>query len=191
MRRVDPKNLGVDQDNYFIHLARYMFCARQLKKKDSVLEIGCGTGYGSRLLSDYASVVYAVDKENTLSESWELLKKENLHFVSDIPNEKFDAVVSFEVVEHIPVKDLSDYFNLIKTHLNENGTAYISTPRAIPWDERSKNRQLEHEIEYTPTEFRTLLEQHFSRVFLFAQNDSIISFQNPQMAWNLVAICIP
>ena len=42
----------------------------------------------------------------------------------------------------------------------------------------------------TDEEFKELLNRYFTNVFLFSQNDAIISSQNPQMAWNLVAICI-
>lgn len=189
MRRVNPYIIGSDQDNYFIHLARYMFCARQLKKTDIVLEIGCGTGYGARLLSDFASEVYALDQDKTLGKSWEHFEKNNLQFIKKIPKIKFDIIVSYEVVEHIS-EDKVDYFlHTIKQHLKPTGCLFISTPRALPMKERSKNRQLEHKKEYSPNEFRHLLEKYFSRVFLFAQNDSVISYQNLKMAWNLVAIC--
>ncbi len=191
MRRVNPFDVGTDQDNYFIHLARYMFCARQIKKTQTILEIGCGTGYGARLLADYATEVIAVDKENNLQDTWNKLQKSNLKFLKEIPEKQFDVIVSYEVVEHVPENEVDDYFKLIKKHLKPTGCVFMSTPRAIPMKERSKNRQLEHAKEYSPEEFRELLDKKFSRVFLFAQNDSIISFQNLNMAWNLIAICIP
>jgi len=195
MRRVNPFETGIDQDNYYIHLARYMFCVRQLKKTQSVLEIGCGIGYGARLLSDYAQEVYATDTETSLQEAWNKYDKENLHFVTNIDQiddlKKFDVVVSFEVVEHIEENDLEQYFKLINSRVKPNGFVFMSTPRAVPFEERSKNRQIEHKIEYSPDEFRALLEKNFKNVFLFAQNDAIISVQNLNMAWNLVAICIP
>jgi cyclopropane fatty-acyl-phospholipid synthase-like methyltransferase len=190
MRRVNLYDIGSDQDNLFIHLARYMFVLRQLKITDRVLEIGCGTGYGSRLLADKCAKVVATDQACELKELWDRYKKENLTFSLDIPDELYDVVVSFEVIEHIPEAELSNYFQKIKSRLTREGVVYMSTPRALPFEERSRNRQLEHVKEYSPKEFRDLLEKYFRRVFLFSQNDGIISTQNPDMAWNLVAICL-
>ena len=190
MRRVNPVNFGADQDNYFIHLARYMFCVRQLKKSDIVFELGCGTGYGARLMSDFADKVYATDLVD-MSDIWKKYKKNNLFFLAnDNPSDKVDVVVSYEVVEHIEPEKTEDYFSRIKQVLKKNGMLFISTPRALPWEERSLNRQKEHAYEYNPQEFRDLLERHFPNVLLFAQNDSVIGSQNLNMAWNLVAVCI-
>ena len=74
MRRVNLYEVGVDQDNLFIHLARYMFVLRQLKITDKVLEIGCGTGYGARLLSDRCQKVIATDEAGELQEIWSKYK---------------------------------------------------------------------------------------------------------------------
>ena len=76
MRRVNLYEVGVDQDNLFIHLARYMFVLRQLKQSDRLLEIGCGTGYGARLLSDRCQQVVATDTAGELPEIWNQYKKE-------------------------------------------------------------------------------------------------------------------
>jgi cyclopropane fatty-acyl-phospholipid synthase-like methyltransferase len=190
MRRVNPFNIGSDQDNYFIHLARYMWVVRQLKKTDSLLEIGCGVGYGSRLLSDHCEFVVAQDQETRLTNEWDKLKTENLKFTNDLPDKKFDVVVSFEVIEHVVPEKADEFVSMIKSKLKDRGVLYCSTPRAVPFEQRSKNRQIEHPIEYSPKEFKAILNKHFKNVFLFSQNDGIISMQNPEMAWNLVAICI-
>jgi protein-L-isoaspartate O-methyltransferase len=79
MRRVNLYEVGVDQDNLFIQLARYMFVLRQLKKSDRVLEIGCGTGYGARLLSDRCQQVIATDAAGELQEIWSQYKNIFLH----------------------------------------------------------------------------------------------------------------
>ena len=191
MRRVSISKHGVDLDNHFYHLARYMFAARQIDKTDKVLDFGCGTGYGARLLSDFAESVYAFDKDTKLVEEQNKFKKDNLIFCKTLPecSNKFDKVVSFEVVEHIELANVNHYFNNIKKRMKNNGVLFISTPRAVPFENRSLNRQREHVYEYSPQEFRELLKSHFTNVFLFSQNDSSIGYHNPEMAWNLVAIC--
>jgi 2-polyprenyl-3-methyl-5-hydroxy-6-metoxy-1,4-benzoquinol methylase len=190
MRRVNPYNVGEQQDNYYIHLARYMFVVRQLKATDTLLEIGCGTGYGSRLLADHCKSVTGTDAAEELGEIWQKYDRANLQFTKQMPTDNFDVVVCFEVIEHIPEEGASEFLVKLNGLMKESGVAFISTPRALPFEQRSRNRQLEHPKEYSPIEFRQLLEKHFSRVFLFGQNDGIISTQNPEMAWNLVAICV-
>ena len=121
------------QDNYFIHLARYMFCARLIDKNEEVLEMGCGTGYGASLLSDFCKSVVAHDVwHHELEDEWKQYNKPNLTFVKELPNKKFDSIVSLEVLEHIPPLEVESYFNDIKNLLKENGTLYLSTNISSP-----------------------------------------------------------
>jgi len=146
MRRVLPSQIFESQDNYLIHLARYMFAARQLSPDSKVLEIGCGSGYGARLLSDFSSEVDAYDiSSSELKLEWDYFQeKDNLFFYDTLPEKKYDFIVSFEVIEHIDNSNIEEYFKNIKTRLVDGGVCFLSTPRAIPYKERSKNRQKEH-----------------------------------------------
>lgn len=178
------------QDNYFIHLARYVFCSRLIDKNEEVLEMGCGTGYGASLLSDFCKNVTAHDVwHHELENEWEKYNKPNLTFVKDLPNKKFDNIVSLEVLEHVPIPEVEDYFNTIKNSLSKNGTLYLSTPRYLPKEQRSQNRLNYHEKEYTQEELKTLLKKHFNNVYFFSQNDALISTHNPKMAWTFMTIC--
>ena len=56
------------QDNLMFHLARYKFISRLIRKTDRLLEVGCGTGYGSRLLADFAAQVVASDADDEVFE---------------------------------------------------------------------------------------------------------------------------
>lgn len=190
MRRVNPANIGLDQDNYHFHLARYLFVARQLQPEHRVLEVGCGVGYGARLLADTAQHVYAQDAETGLEADWQNFSKPNLTFSTQLPESgTFDCVVSLEVVEHIEPKDVPSYMATLTSYLSDTGFAVISTPRALPFEQRSKNRQEFHAYEYAPDEFKSLLQEHFENVFVFGQNDGIISIQNLGCTWNMIAIC--
>ena len=190
MRRVNPSDIGIDQDNYHFHLARYLFVARQLQSTDSVLEVGCGVGYGARLLADTAKSVYAQDAETNLESDWANFEKDNLTFSTQLPDSgSFDCVVSLEVVEHIEPQDVPSYMSTIKKYLSETGFAVISIPRAITFEKRSKDRQEFHAYEYSPSEFKAILQDHFENVFVFGQNDGLISIQNLECTWNMIAIC--
>jgi SAM-dependent methyltransferase len=125
MRRVLPSQIFESQDNYLIHLARYMFAARQLSPDSKVLEIGCGSGYGARLLSDFSSEVDAYDiSSSELKLEWDYFQeKDNLFFYDTLPEKKYDFIVSFEVIEHIDNSNIEEYFKNIKTRLVDGGYA--------------------------------------------------------------------
>src|SRR5579883_583381 len=52
--RDDPRHL-------LFHLARYKFVSKMLSGKSSVLEVGCGDGFGSRLVLQEVGKLTAVD----------------------------------------------------------------------------------------------------------------------------------
>lgn len=111
------------------HMWRYKFAAKRFKGK--VLDIGCGTGYGSRFLYDLGNEVSSIDvSEAAINHARkkyagpEYIKSsaENIPF----PDEAFDAIMAFEVIEHVPdpYKALSEMRRVLKT----GGSLFISTP---------------------------------------------------------------
>ena len=191
MRRVDLDHTDGSQDNLLIHLARYKFIARLISKKDRVLEIGCGTGYGSRFISDYAKVVVGSDlEEEVLRHARSRFSNDNLTYVGDFEHlTPFDVVVCLEVIEHMDVQDGLELLRTVRRVLSPGGVAFISTPRRVP--NPSENRRKFHVHEYEYDEFKSTLESVFARALIFTQIDEIISTQNPQVAWTFVACAYP
>jgi SAM-dependent methyltransferase len=143
----------------------------------SVLDYGCGGGFGCSLIATKgrAQKVIGVDVD---AGAIQLAKQRyvsltNLSFETfdgySIPfnDQSFDMIVSFEVIEH--VSDVSHYLAEIKRLLKPDGLALFSTPnrnltRMGYW--WGKNPSIHHLHEYSPAEFRRLLEVWFSRVEL-------------------------
>jgi cyclopropane fatty-acyl-phospholipid synthase-like methyltransferase len=188
--RVDIHSSEVDSGSLLAHLARYMFVARQLCGDEKLIEVGTGTGYGAMTLSKVAGHSIGFDPyvdAASLNEKW---GGENLSFVDSIEGlSDFDVVVALEVIEHMPRRDADDFLRSLKSLGHKNSKWFISTPRSLPDEQRSENRKRAHPFEYTFLEFKTVLEDHFQHVHLFSQNDAVISTQNPNMAWNYIAIC--
>ncbi len=133
----------------------YQFASKYCKDK-YVLDYGCGSGYGSALLSNYANKVIGVDiNEEVIDYCNRTYRLPNLSFKKIYPNytlpfkEKlFDVIVSFQVIEHIP--DVQGYLFELKSVLKDNGVLFITTPntryRLLPFQ---KPWNPEHIREYS------------------------------------------
>ena len=189
MKRIDFDAIDHTMEDLLYHLARYKFVGRLLKKDWNVLEVGCGTGYGSNFLSQFCNYINGceLDPELVAKAQNKFAQKKNLEYSYHPTKETYDAVVSLEVIEHMSVEHGEELLKFIDSKLANHGLAFISTPRKI--DNPSENRKQYHIHEYTHSEFLATLEKHFAKVIVFSQNDEIISSQNPDNAWNYMAIC--
>ena len=93
----------------------------------SVLEIGAGAGWQSKLLAEYGLGVEAIDVEDSRYESqriWPVLiyDGENIPF----PDSHFDVVFSSNVLEHI--KQVDQFLDEIKRVLKPDGIAVHIVP---------------------------------------------------------------
>ncbi|MEK6616194.1 MAG: class I SAM-dependent methyltransferase, partial [Bacteroidota bacterium] len=100
-----------------------------LNTNSHVLELGCGIGVITSLIATVVrkGKITAVDispKSIEVSKK-KIFQKTNIEFiVSDIlnfsyPDNRFDFITLFDVIEHIPLKDHSAVFKLISRYMNE------------------------------------------------------------------------
>jgi ubiquinone/menaquinone biosynthesis C-methylase UbiE len=129
-----------------------------------ILEIGCGEGRGVGTLLERAKSFTAVDK---ISEVIQDLKKKfptgqfismNLPPLDGLPDNTYDYVVSFQVIEHIENDAL--YLKEINRVLKPGGTAMITTPNR----KMSLSRNPWHIREYLAEELTALARKYFSNV---------------------------
>lgn len=184
--------------DFFIILARYKFGTRFIKKNHKVIDVGCGHGLGSVFLSKYAKEITGVDLDKDLVETnnSNYKKIKNLQFKefdllkpSKFLVNKFDVVVSMDVIEHFKKQKLGtvvdSYYNL----LNSDGFAIIGTPNIASRPYASQRRLDTHEFEFTRDEFEKTLLKKFKNVFIFSMTDEVVSTSFPNMAWFFIAIC--
>jgi len=174
--RVIPGKVEVDLWNE--HLSRYLFASRLCRFK-KVIDLGCGSGYGSAELADKAESVVGVDvSESAIAEARQTYQAPNLQFqvasLDQLPfaDASFHLGVCFEVIEH-----LADYRALLaeaKRVLAPGGQLVISTPNISFYAESRKlngpNPFHEHEFSYQ--EFREVLNEYFDHQTFFVQNHS-------------------
>lgn len=163
---IGKTNKGIEKE----HLNRYNFALEYVNDK-VVLDIACGSGYGSKILSEKAKKVIGVD----ISEESINFAKQNFDskkikfFVGDVTNLNFiknnsiDIVISFETIEHL--EDYRRFLEEIKRILKKGGTAIISTPNkkfSSPGREKPINPY--HVIEFLYEDFDKLLKEYFHNI---------------------------
>ena len=116
-------------------LARYKFAQRLLERtpKLNVLELGCNEGIGTISLASVSNRVVGVDfDERAIGWAKKNLKLDNVDFVhDDFIGKKygeFDAVVSIDVIEHIPLNLESKFLSTLSNNLKGNGFCLVGTP---------------------------------------------------------------
>lgn len=98
------------------HVARYNLALSECVKK-KVLDVSCGTGYGTWLLSQVASTVIGVDIDNdTVLHAKKKYSLDNNYFVvgdaQKLHITNIDVVISFETIEHLD--DVSAFVENVK-----------------------------------------------------------------------------
>ena len=157
------------------HFHRYAL-ALELVKDKVVLDLACGEGYGSFMLSKYASAVLGVDLSNeviTHAQKRYSNKAENLHFQQgsasklSLQNAAFDVVVSFETIEHL--YEQSEMLEEIRRVLRPDGILIISSPNKSVYSKNGQYQNHFHVKELDFSEFDSLLKKQFKAVEYFGQ----------------------
>lgn len=172
--RVIPGKVDVDLWNE--HISRYLFAARLCRFK-KVIDLGCGSGYGSAELARKAEQVMGVDvSEEAIREARERYALPNLQFevasVDRLPfaDGSFQLGVCFEVIEHL--ENYRDLLAEARRVLAPGGQLVISTPNLEFYAESRKkdgpNPFHVHEFRYN--EFREVLSEFFDHQTFFVQN---------------------
>ena len=158
------------------HVLRYEHASTLVRAK-AVLDVACGTGYGSDLLATAHAMRVVAGEYSTkaLSYACRNFSRSNLSFVrltaDHLPfkDDVFDVITSFETVEHLHFRErfLEECRRVIRPH----GTLLFSTPSRVtwrpPWAPRPTNPY--HVIEFSLDDFRKLLSDHFDEVEMSGQ----------------------
>jgi 2-polyprenyl-3-methyl-5-hydroxy-6-metoxy-1,4-benzoquinol methylase len=185
----DPRRLA-------FMLSRYKFVSKMLSGRGSVAEIGCGDAFGSRIVLQEVSKlhvydidpIFVKDIESRQVEKWPL--KPAIHNILSGPlPEKYDAIYSLDVIEHIENAQEHLYAENIKRSLAPHGTAIIGAPTLESQTYASPQSKIGHINCKSGKDFKRFFEQHFHQVFLFSMNDEVVHTGFTPMAHYTFALC--
>ena len=155
------------------HMPRYEL-AKTLINGKQVLDFGCGTGYGSAMLAEVAEGVTGLDiDEKAITWATETHYSPNLgfHCCNDLgktlPDDSFDVVTCFEMIEHVDYETQRVIIASIARLLKHGGALIISTPN--PEITKLYGANPYHLREMTLDEFRDLLAAHFPYIRILEQ----------------------
>ena len=148
------------------HLAAYLF-ARELARDRSVLDAGCGEGFGTVLLAETARRVTGIDySPAAVAAAAAAYRGPNLEFRRLDVNEllglglRFDVITNFQVIEHLP--DPAAFLRAVRSALRDDGVLVLTTPNHLT----STSENPYHLREYTADELAALLRPLFGSVEL-------------------------
>jgi 2-polyprenyl-3-methyl-5-hydroxy-6-metoxy-1,4-benzoquinol methylase len=188
----DPKRL-------VFTLSRYKFVAKMLDGKKRVLEVGCGDGFGTRVVAQSVKGIVAVDFDKEFIESAKSVAKARygIHFrVHDLAKGpvlgKFDAVYCLDVLEHIPPRRERRFLQNMLACLTATGTCIVGMPSIESQAYASKFSRMGHVNCKDQGAFRRLMQAFFNNVFMFSMNDELVHTGFSKMShYNLALCCSP
>jgi 2-polyprenyl-3-methyl-5-hydroxy-6-metoxy-1,4-benzoquinol methylase len=102
---------------------------------DSMLDVGCGVGAMTKAFSNRFKRIVGIDGSTVkINKANEWNKAENIEYILTLfedykPAEKFDFIVSTNVLEH--VDDSVTFLKVIKEWLNPGGRVVMTVPNAL------------------------------------------------------------
>ena len=157
------------------HIHRYFEAAKYIHSNDTILDIACGSGFGTSILSDITTgnVIGGDIDEPTINHCKSSWIKSNISFqnldASDLPfsDNSFDAIISFETIEHsIKYQVMFDEF--LRT-LKPGGYLILSTPNADLTSPFGIIQNPFHTQEFTLAELHKILENRFTDTVIYGQ----------------------
>jgi 2-polyprenyl-3-methyl-5-hydroxy-6-metoxy-1,4-benzoquinol methylase len=155
------------------HVSRYDWVKGFVKNK-SVLDIACGSGFGSYKIVEEAGAlkVIACDIDPATVKYASL---RNRHPLIDFQvqnaeafklNEKFDVAISFETIEHL--ENPAAFLSCVNDVLSSDGVFFVSTPISN-MQQNNNPANIYHKVEWGFESFHKLISAYFEIENVFLQ----------------------
>ncbi len=179
LEKSQPTNMLVNE-----HWLRYRFAGQFVENK-IVLDIACGSGYGSHYLATKGAreVIGGDIDRKTIERNRKKYECDNLKFQEAnglsliFADNYFDIVVSLETLEHFSENDQKRYLKELKRVLKPGGLLILSTPNS----EFSIRKNPFHLKELNREELENTLKEEFRNIEICRQGSAVSTFiQSPQ-----------
>jgi len=204
IRRQGPARLGLmtswawhdDPKRLAFTLSRYKFVAKMLEGRERVLEVGCGDGFGTRVVAQAVERIVAVDFDHefidsatsTASPKYRIEFRQ--HDVVKTPvRGDFDAVYSLDVLEHIPAARERKFLSNMLAGLRASGVCIVGTPSLESQSYASRFSRMGHVNCKDQASLRRLMQAFFHNVFIFSMNDEMVHTGFAKMSHYNLALC--
>jgi 2-polyprenyl-3-methyl-5-hydroxy-6-metoxy-1,4-benzoquinol methylase len=183
-------------------LARYRVATGLIGDALSVLEVGCGEGIGAGILAQHRELYAGIDTDTAaIAVANEQLARRarvdrrrmsfyDLDILQLLDEDAYDAVVSLDVIEHIPAEQEAAFMQAIVRGLTEDGICVIGTPNRAAEHLASPASRAGHINLYDHDRLVTMMRTYFKRVQSFGMQDTSLHLGHPEMRHYLVVVGI-
>lgn len=150
-------------------------------KRGLWLDIGCGSGYGTKIASKHCDAIIGIDVDfKAITYARKHYASHKISFSFTPPSVKVDVILSLETIEHVNNPD--QFIKTAQNLLKSDGVLVITT------DKKEKNTTPSeyHVKEYTPKEVSTLLLRYFRVVIIHV--DAPVLFLRGSMVSQMYAV---
>lgn len=201
----DPVELGRYTSDDYTHnpkhiafvASRYKFCAKMLEGCDTVIEIGCGDGFGAPIVAGAVKSLICTDINPPMLEDIQrrhrFLKNTTFMFFEfreKAYSPKVDGVFLIDVIEHIFPHEEDAFMTNLAGSLNEHGIALIGTPNKTAEQYASEWSRQGHINLKTHSDLRDMGLRYFHNVFMFGMNDEVVHTGYAPMCHFIWALCV-
>lgn len=185
MKRLEI-NYSLGAMDTLVSLARYNFVNRTINNKTlSVLDFGCGSGYGTNVLNEHFTNVVSFD---VYPDGYAPAGINVCQDIKIIEQKQYDVITCFEVIEHMDAAAQEKLMDNLQQLLSANGTLFISTVRKME-PPPTENRRKEHIKELSYEELLAHCSSRFNNVYTFGQVDQVITTFYKENHYHFVFIC--
>ena len=178
--RFVPGAASAKGEMWYEHWHRYHYVLPLVAGKN-VLDVACGEGYGSALLSRTAAQVSGVDisAEAIAHARHTYAERKNLSFTEGsciklpFDSASIDVVVSFETLEHI--HEQAPFLDEIKRVLKADGVLILSSPNKAEYSDKRGFTNEFHVRELYRAELDALLAPRFAHLRWLSQRNAFVS----------------
>ena len=186
---------NLDPSRLTFVLSRYKFVSKMLDGLGSVVEIGCGDGLASRIVRQRVQAltvtdfdpIYVDEARIQLVHPWEATCLVH-DFVTAPMSQAFDGAYALDVLEHISVENEHGFLSNIVRSLSAEGVLILGMPSLESQIHASPASRAGHINCKSAPEFKALVGEFFSNVFMFSMNDEVVHTGFHPMAHYLLAL---